>query len=59
MEEVLKEIEASIIDGRINNEEAKILLEDIQRTLEVEEYCGDIALKGQLLAAVSTLLKLV
>jgi len=59
MEEVLKEIEASIIDGRIDSEEAKILLEDIQRTLEVEDYCEDIALKGQLLTTVSTLLKLV
>ena len=59
MEDVLKNIEASLIDGRISKEEAKELLEDIQRTLEIEEDCEDIALKGQLLTTVSTLLKLV
>ena len=59
MEDILKEIEASIIDGRVDKEEAKMLLEDMKATLEVEEACEEIADKGQVLKTISTLLQLV
>lgn len=59
MEELLKEIEASLIDGRIDKAEAKGLLEDMKATLEIEDSCEDIADKGQALQTISILLKLV
>lgn len=59
MEEILKDIEASIIDGRIDKEEARMLLEDMKATLEIEDACEDIADKGQALTVIATLLKLV
>ena len=59
MEDTLKEIEASIIDGRIDKEEAKALLEDMQAALEIEEASEEIADKGQVLKTISTLLQLV
>ena len=59
MEEILKDIEASIIDGRMDKEEARMLLEDMKATLEIEDACEDIADKGQALTVIATLLKLV
>jgi hypothetical protein len=59
MEEILKDIEASIIDGRMDKDEARMLLEDMKAALEIEGACDDIADKGQALTVIATLLKLV
>jgi polyhydroxyalkanoate synthesis regulator phasin len=59
MQETIKQIEALIKEGLISDEDAREVLEDIQRTLEIEDEASDIALKGQMLTAVSALLKLV
>lgn len=59
MEEMLKEVEAGLQSGSLSKEEAKMILEDIQRTLEVEDATQDMILKAQMLKTVSTLLNLV
>jgi hypothetical protein len=59
MQENIDEISALIDAGSIEDSDARELLEDIQRTLEIEDSSMDIALKGQLLTTVSTLLSLV
>jgi polyhydroxyalkanoate synthesis regulator phasin len=59
MQETIEQIEALINEGLISNEEAREVLEDIQRTLEIQDESSDIALKGQMLTAVSALLQLV
>jgi hypothetical protein len=59
MKENIEQIEALIKQGLIEDSDARELLEDIQRTLEIEDSSMDIALKGQLLTTVSTLLSLV
>ena len=59
MEEMLKEVQEGLENGTLSKEEAKIILEDIQRTLEIEDAAQNIALKGQMLKTVSNLLSLV
>lgn len=59
MQQNIDQIKALIEEGLIEPEDARELLEDIQRTIEIEDGSYEIALKGQLLTAVSTLLKLV
>ena len=59
MQENIDEIAALIEAGSIEDSDARELLEDIQRTLEIEDESSDIALKGQMLTAVSALLQLV
>lgn len=58
MESVLEEIKQGLEDGTMTKEEAKILLDDIQRALEIEDDALDMAMKGQMLTTVSTILKL-
>lgn len=55
----LLDLEASFKAGNISAEEFKELLEDIQRTVEIEEGASDVELKGLLLKSISTLLQLV
>ncbi|MDG1858251.1 MAG: hypothetical protein P8I94_04060 [Emcibacteraceae bacterium] len=59
METVLEEIKTGLENGTLSKEEAKILLDDIQTALEMEDDCLDIVMKGQMLTTLSTLLKLV
>lgn len=59
MQENLEQIEALIKEGLIEPAEARELLEDIQRTLEIEDESQDIALRGQMLTTVANLLTLV
>lgn len=58
MESVLEEIKQGLEDGTMTKEEAEILLEDIQRALEIEDDSLDMVMKGQMLTTVSTILKL-
>ena len=58
MESVLEEIKQGLEDGTMTKEEAKILLDDIQRALEIEDDALDMAMKGQMLTTVSAILKL-
>lgn len=59
MEDILKELEAGLKEGTISKEEAKIILEDIQAALEIEDAAQDIVAKGAMLKTVSALLDLV
>jgi polyhydroxyalkanoate synthesis regulator phasin len=59
MEAVLEEIKQGLEDGTMTKEEARVLLDDIQRALEIEDDALDMAMKGQMLttiAAISNLL---
>ena len=59
MESVLEEIKQGLEDGTMTKEEAKALLVDIERALEIEDDALDMAMKGQMLttiAAISNLL---
>jgi hypothetical protein len=58
MQENIEQVAALIDEGLIEDSDARDLLEDIQRTLEIEDGSMDIALRGQLLTTVSTLLNL-
>ena len=58
MESVLEEIKQGLEEGTMTKEEAQVLLEDIQRALEIEDDALDMAMKGQMLTTVSAILKL-
>lgn len=56
MEDIIKEVEQGLADGTLSKEEAKIILEDVQRALEIEDATQDIILKANSLKVVSALL---
>jgi len=56
---LLAEIEKGIANGSMSKDEAKELLEDIQRLAEVEDAAADIDMKGLVLKGAATLMKLV
>jgi polyhydroxyalkanoate synthesis regulator phasin len=59
LENTLKLIEEALADGSMSKEEAKELLLDAKRTLEIHEGASDIELKAVLLASVAVLMELV
>jgi polyhydroxyalkanoate synthesis regulator phasin len=59
LENILKLIEEALADGSMSKEEAKELLLDAKRTLEIHEGASDIELKAVLLASVAVLMELV
>jgi polyhydroxyalkanoate synthesis regulator phasin len=59
LENTLKLIEEALANGSMSKEEAKELLLDAKRTLEIHEGASDIELKAVLLASVAVLMELV
>lgn len=59
MEDIIKEVETGLKDGTLSKEEAKVILEDVQRALEIEETTQDMVLRAQMLKTVSALLSVV
>ena len=59
LENTLKLIEEALADGSMSKEEAKELLLDAKRILEIHEGASDIELKAVLLASVAVLMELV
>ena len=58
MEQVLKELEQGLKDGTVSKEDAKMILDDIQRALEIEDDALDVVMKGQMLKTVAALTSL-
>jgi len=59
LKQMLAEIEEGLNSGSLGAEESQLLLDDVQRALDIEGDSMDIAVKGQILttmAAVSNLL---
>lgn len=59
LKQMLAEIEEGLKSGSLGAEESQLLLDDVQRALDIEGDSMDIAVKGQILttmAAVSNLL---
>lgn len=59
MEEIVKEVEVGLANGTMSKEEAKMILEDVQRALEIEDATKDMVAKANTLKVVSALLQLV
>lgn len=55
----LIDLENSFKAGTVSAEEFKELLEDLERTSQIEDGCSDVELRGTLLKAISTLSQLV
>lgn len=53
LNQMLSEIEEGINTGSLGAEEAQLLLDDVQRALDIEGESMDMAVKGQILTALS------
>jgi len=56
---LLAEIEERLKDNSMTKEEAKELLEDVQRVVEIEDAAVDVAMKGLVIKGLANLMKLV
>lgn len=56
---LLAEIEERLKDNSMTKEEAKELLEDVQRAVEIEDAAVDVAMKGLVIKGLANLMKLV